>query len=636
MQTKLTLLSALILIHLLSCSSYAADPAFQAIPPEVRQKYHFDFGRLFFATSDVEKEERKQYEHQLSQLEQFKGKTITSPDNLLAAMKDYDECLRQFMKHYIYFYLHAAVDAKDEVSSEQASLLDAEFSKKTAFLQTELTTMDDTTLRTFVKKEPTLEQYSFAIQSYSRFRPYTLSLPQEEILSDSSPLISNWPFDLYQKLLSNTRFADVKSNGESWNVRSRRADIAVSPDRNLRKEGFQKLYEGYASNREFYAFTLLKSVAAQNKLAVLRHFKNAPDQVYFNSYWNPEDVRQLLERIATLASVYKHYQQIRAGEISKRFGYPDVNLWDLTASAPGGSVPRFNIDQASSIIREALAPLGDEYGRQLSLLLNPANGRMDIVPGDNRQSGGFSEGFPGIPSVFFSSGFEGYYNDMRILTHESTHAIHRQLMNENSVQPVYAEGPHFLFESFAIFNEFLLPDYLHSKEKDPLLRSYFLEQFLDGKGTALFYAAQDAMLEQALYEELDKLQSADDLDFLTQKISDRFSIWPAQHKELRMRWITNSLFYEDPLYNINYVYGSLLALKYYQLLLKDPHNFVPRYIGLMKNGFDVPPSVLLKKFLGIDMNDPQILSDAVNLIAQKVSQLEHEYAVEPSASLPGN
>jgi len=257
-------------------------------------------------------------------------------------------------------------------------------------------------------------------------------------------------------------------------------------------------------------------------------------------------------------------------------------------------------------------------------LLDPANGRMDIVPGAYRKSGGFSRGFIGLDSVFYSAGFAGSYNDVRVLTHESTHAVHRQLMNRNRILPAYASGPNYLFESFAIFNELLLPDYLFRHETDPLRQQYFAEQFLESKGMIMFVVAPEALLEQAIYEGLAQgsVKGADDLDALTKRIYSRFSIWPEKHDELKYQWMNIPLMYEDPFYDINYIYGGLLALKFYELYTRDPKLFIPRYIALMSNGFDAPPADLLKQFLDTDLNDPRLVSDACRILEGKVQQLE--------------
>src|SRR5262249_36246590 len=143
----------------------------------------------------------------------------------------------------------------------------------------------------------------------------------------------------------------------------------------------------------------------------------------------------------------------------------------------------------------ALAPLGADFGRELAALLDPANGRLDVVPGEHRKRGGFSRGYVGTDSVFYSQGFTGSYNDLRILAHEATHAVHRQLMTRHGVSPEYSEGPHYLFETFAIFSELLLPDYLAEHDGDPRRKRFYLEQFLDGKGMEMFGVAPEVILE---------------------------------------------------------------------------------------------------------------------------------------------
>jgi oligoendopeptidase F len=614
-------------ILVVSAETATVQTEFQPIPEDLKSRYHFDLPQLFFPDEAAVKAEESKYNVTLGRLIDLKGKAASSAENLLSTLQLYDEALVDYIKLDTYWFLRSAINTKDEVSDQQTSKLESEFSEKTAFVQTELVAVDKGKLESFVQEQPKLERYKFAIESFSRLQPHTLSLNEEEILGSIDPSVTGWQFGLYRQIISNTKFADIESGGRNLNVRTQRTDIANNPVRQTREQGFLKLYEGYSSQRSIYAYALIQTVNAKNTVAQLRNFEDASAQIYFNSFWTKQEVHDLLERVAAAADLYKRYQKLRADYVGKKKSIPDVAYWDLSGTSIE-NVPRFNITQATDAIEHALIPLGPEYSQELHSLLNPANGRMDIVKGENRKSGGFSKGFPGVPTMFFAGGFEGYYNDVRVLAHESTHAIHRQLMKNNHVLPVYAEGPHFLFESFAIFNELLLPEFLYKQERDPEKRRYFLEQFFEGKGMALFFVALDAMLEQGIYDGVTKgeIKNADDLDQLTRKVSDRFSIWNEKHPQLNMRWITASLLYEDPFYEINYVYGSLLALHYYEMYQKDPNYFMSHYNALLRNGFDAPPSVLLKKFLNIDLNDPQILAGPIQILTEKVNLLEKEYS----------
>src|SRR5205807_10004665 len=182
-------------------------------------------------------------------------------------------------------------------------------------------------------------------------RPHTRSLKKEELLSATAPN-NDWQAELYDK---------------------------------LREHQQVTLFQ-----RDLFAFTLTRLAGARTRLAQLHHFADAASEVYFNSYWTKTEVDNLLEQIAQQAEVYKRYQRQRADHLKK--------------IAKEGQPPRYTIDQASEIIRKALAPLGREYGRELAALLDPSNGRMDIVPGERRKRGGFSQGFTGTDSVFYSAG----------------------------------------------------------------------------------------------------------------------------------------------------------------------------------------------------------------------------------------
>jgi oligoendopeptidase F len=391
---------------------------------------------------------------------------------------------------------------------------------------------------------------------------------------------------------------------------------ATAPNNDWQAELYDKLRDRQQVNpfqRDLFAFTLTRLAGARTRLARLHHFPDAASEVYFNSYWTKTEVDNLLEQIGQHAEVYKRYQRLRLDHLKQATGARD-------------SQPRYGIEQASDIIRQALTPLGPEYGKELASLLDPSTGRMDIVPGERRKRGGFSQGFIGTDSVFYSAGFTGSYNDLRILTHESTHAVHRQLMNRNHVLPAYAEGPHYLFEAFAIFNEFLLPDFLYNHETDRMRKQFYLEQFLAGKGTVIFVAAPEVAVEHAVYDGISKgvIKGADDLDALSQRLYSPYSdVGPSD--DLKTRWMTLTLMYEDPFYYVNYVYGALLALNFYEMYSRDPERFMPRYLALMRNGFDAPPKTLLKRFLDLNLDDPRLMTNALRVIEDKVNLLEKIY-----------
>jgi oligoendopeptidase F len=622
-------------VLILASTPSRADDAFVAIPPADAARDHIDNARHNKPSPEAERAARDGLERAYTELESFRGRSTESAATLLAVLRARDAAEVEWMRHYTYLFLRHAIDTRDGASGEQAADLDAEFTRRSEFLWREVGELAPDVFERYTTHEPALATYAGAVAAARRDQPHRLPLVTEEALDALSPVVRDRPYELWQALVARTDFGSVAAAGGTLEVLRQRSAIANDADPAVRRAGFERYYAGFATQRDLYAFALADLVKGRDTLARLHGFADAPEEVYFASYWTTQQVRDLLERVAGLADVYRRYQRMRIEHLHAR-GIADVGPWDMTAQT-GAAAPRFTIAQGPRVLRTALAPLGPEYGRQLAALLDPANGRMDIVPGPNRQSGGFSRGFPGMANVFYSAGYAGSYEDLRVLAHESTHAIQRQLLSDAHVPPVYADGPGFLFESVAMLSELLLPDYLYAHARNDAERRYYLERFFEGKGMAMFFVAQDAALEQALHEGIVRgdVRGADDLDRLATEINARYSIWGPEHPQLAERWMTDRLFYEDPFYDINYVFGAALALEYYARLHGDPRGFARRYQALLANGFDAPPATLLRRFLDIDLEDPKLADDAAAALSTRLDELQAAYDREERASSRG-
>src|ERR1019366_2520237 len=226
-----------------------------------------------------------------------------------------------------------------------------------------------------------------------------------------------------------------------------------------------------------------------------------PAGKYDSLYSKPEEARRLLDAMAKHGDVAIRYEKIRSQDIERAHHQP-AHEWDMSAPLPGFAPPITALSDARNICHQAFAGLGSEYQAAFDALLDPANGRADIMPGGaaNRYGGGFSIGLPGRPGTLFFGRYDGTFKDLSVVAHEGGHAVHRQLMSESGVSPSYDHGPHFLFESFAAFNELLLADFMAERASTPQLKRYYRERWMSIKGLDAFYGAQDALLEQAIYD----------------------------------------------------------------------------------------------------------------------------------------
>ncbi|HEV7844498.1 MAG TPA: hypothetical protein VGO69_12470, partial [Pyrinomonadaceae bacterium] len=305
---------ALVLSTLLCGLTFGQD-GFVAIQPREAAQYHLDFARNFYASPEAEKAERARLYTALRALEALKGQVAKSSDNLQRALQLYDNIQIQLARHYDYLYLRYAVNTRDETSLAESSALSAEVMSRTDFLRRELIEIDDRTLSAFVAQNAALKKYLFAIEDVRRYRPYTLSLKEEELLSTTAPINAGWQYELYTKLIGQTPFGTVQTKDGVLDVWKRRADIANSADAKVREAGFKLRYSGFASQRDLYAFTLMRLATAGNKIARLRHYEDAADAAYFSRYWTKAGVNNLLAELARKADIYKRYQRLRADHV---------------------------------------------------------------------------------------------------------------------------------------------------------------------------------------------------------------------------------------------------------------------------------------------------------------------------------
>jgi oligoendopeptidase F len=591
--------------------------------PPISATLSVDLSRYYFKTPADELAARAELNAALAEMSRFKGQ-LNSTYQLLGALQQYDSVQKLFAKHEGYLHLRCSQDRKDAACDADKDL-ESDVDAKTAFLATEILAIPEDRLQAFLNEEPALANYRFALSDIRRDRPHLLPETEQSLLDQFQPQIGDWQYNLYEQVLASILFGTVQTASGALDVVRQRNLIAADPDERVREDGFKRRYAGFAGQRDLLAFALTHTVQAQTLLAKAHHYADAPARKYDSLYCKPEETRSLLAAMAQHGDVAKRYEKLRSQEIERGYHQP-AHEWDMSAPLPGFTPPITSLPEARSIYHEAFAGLGKEYQAEFDALLDPANGRADILPGGaaNRYGGGFSIGFTGGTSILFFGRYDGTFKDLSVIAHEGGHAVHHQLMSASGVSPSYAQGPHFLFESFAIFNELLLADFMAEHATTPELKRYYRERWMSIKGLDAFYGAQDALLEQAIYDGVaaGTVRNADDLDSLTLKIDGQFSHFPASTPELRTRWATVSLMYEDPLYDVNYVYGGLLALKYYNLYTTRREWFVPRYFALLKNGFNQPPAELLHQFLGIDFSGTALLNDDLVLLGRRLEQLE--------------
>ena len=402
--------------------------------------------------------------------------------------------------------------------------------------------------------------------------------------------------------------------------------LVTSPDLATRRVALARRSATFDAGAPVTATLLATLIDIQNRDAAAHGFRNAADQKYVSLALSDTLVDRTLAAVAAAAPAYRHYEQVVVHHAARRLGVSTI-LYDERAlgTPPPAAVP---FEQGRQIVLDALAPLGADYVRRFGHLLDPANGRLDLSGGPHRANTGTSIVAYDAPVALYVTSYTGSLGNLRVIAHEGGHAIHRELMNADSL-PVYERtGAHDLFEGYAIFNQWLLLDHAAKVAGTAADRERALEILLSSMSVEIFTSAEETSFEKSLYTAaaghalLDRAR----IDEIYRASIAPYEYWPMSDVGTSERWMSKELLFEDPLYLVNYLYASFVAIALWDRSLADA-DFARKYEALLRRGFDADPNVLLAS-MGIRLGDPVVITRATALFKAKTDELEALYAAD--------
>jgi len=620
MRILVTLLCCFHLTNLLGQTS----KNFQPFPGDSAKLYQFDLYKNFFINDEEEFKERSELVRAFQNLDKkLSTQSKTGNKNSYRLVEEFDSLSKKIGKHSSYLGMFAYIDLSNPIYQMKMDSFNQQLSPILNRISETITALP---LSSITKEKQNLHgpDYNFF---YMQLREAPVrSLPENErrIINDITPNLINWQARLFQTTVRTTELKPVKTGDKVFNLPANLSEVFNHPDREVRKQGYLNNLEGMKSRRDIFAMLLLETVRNRNQVATLMGFKDFREQYYAERFLTRDNVNNLLKTFADSAYINKRFENALFENLKKTGGFDTVFAWDRFMPDPKAPTPRFTIGEASKMVLDATKPLGNDYYTEMAKLLDPQNGRLDMVNRPNRvQRPGFSTGSVGYNSVFFQGNYEGYIGDLIIFGHEAGHAVQNMLMDKNGVSSFYALGPSYFTESFAGFNELLITDYLYQHANTIEYKRYYMSRFLN-QAMELFGNAMDATYEQVLYDSVPagRISNADQLELQMQKTGLQFSNWYQPHIKFEMQWVNKLQFITNPMYRLNYVYAKLLALYYFYLYQHDGKSFIQKYNGLLRNGYDAEPDNILKQFLGISISDKKLVNLSLELINKKIDEYE--------------
>ncbi|MFC8687515.1 oligoendopeptidase F [Brevibacillus porteri] len=550
----------------------------------------------------------------------MKGSLATSGKQLLAVLTLQDELLKTLDQVYVYARMRRDEDnanSKYQGLTDRATSLSTQVYGSISYIQPEILAISTEDLQAWIKEVEGLEHYRILLEEITRFKPHTLSAEEEALLANMSELASS-PSKIFG-MLNN---ADMKfpmitdESGEEVELtKGRYTQFMESKDRRVRKEAFEAMYSTYGKFRNTIAASLTSAIKGDVFYARTRKYPSALYAALFADNVELPVYDNLIATIHEHLPLMHRYIALR----KKLLGVDELHMYDLYVPIVPETDMKIPYDQAVTTIKEALHPLGEEYGRILEEGFS--NGWIDVHENEGKTSGAYSWGaFTSHPFVLMN--YQDNVNNMFTLAHEMGHALHSYYSNH--AQPyTYADYKIFVAEVASTLNEALLMNHLLETTTDKKQRMYLINHYLEQFRGTVFRQTMFAEFEKIVHakEEQGEPLTAESLSTIYRELNVAYH-GPDMvvDSEVDLEWARIPHFYRG-FYVYKYATGFSAATSLSKQILEEGQPAVDRYLQFLKGGSSDYPLNLLKG-AGVDMTSPTPIAEALSVFKELLEELE--------------
>ncbi|WP_303217611.1 oligoendopeptidase F [Enterococcus asini] len=527
---------------------------------------------------------------------------------------------RQLETLYVYSHLKNDQDTGNTQYQglyARASSLLAEASEALAWFEPELLTLSDEQIAAYFEEAPKLTEYRHYIQQMLGNRPHTLPAEQEALLagageifgaaSNTFAVLNN--ADLVFPVITNSQGEQIQLSHGVY------GQLMESTDRTVRQAAYEGLYQVYEQFRNTFAQTLSTNVKTHNYRAKVRHFDSARAAALSGNHI-PESVYDTLVAVVNRNLPLLHrYVALR----KRLLGLEELHMYDMYTPLVGEAPIQYTYEEAVAKAKEALTPLGDEYQEVVAEAFSSR--WIDVVENKGKRSGAYSSGaYDTAPYILLN--WHDTLDQLFTLVHEMGHSVHSYFTRNN--QPfVYGDYSIFLAEIASTTNENILTEYLLETEKDPLVRAYVLNHYLDGFKGTIFRQTQFAEFEHFIHEE-----DVAGVPLTAEYLSENYGKLNAKYygeavtydDEIKLEWSRIPHFYYN-YYVFQYATGFSAASALSKKILAEEPQALENYLNYLKAGSSDYPIEVMKK-AGVDMTKPDYLEEAMKVFAARLDELE--------------
>jgi oligoendopeptidase F len=446
-----------------------------------------------------------------------------------------------------------------------------------------------------VMADPSLAAYNHYLASLRRYRPHTLSEPEEQMINERDNTGRNAFGRLFSEITSSLSFPlEEEEKTEELNL-SQLLSLLHDPDRTVRRRAMETLYQGLSQHGQVLTFVYDTLIQDNLTMDRLRRYPNPMAQRHLSNEIDDEAVKTMMAVTEKNYGLAHDYFRLKA----KLLQLPRLALYDQYAPI-GKEVTPFRYDRAQQVILEAFDAFDPTF-RQIAAEFFAKNW-IDAEIRKGKRGGAFCASPSPRLHPYILSNYDDNLRDVITIAHELGHGLHGCLSRKQNY--FNYDTPLTTAETASVFGEMLVFDHLLARQTDPQVQIALLAGKIEDIFATVFRQNVLTRFEELAFSaRKEKRLTPDSLGGLWLQANSKYYGDAVDMPEgYRWGWSYIPHFIHSRFYCYSYVFGQLLVLALYRMYKDEGKSFVPKYFRLLEAGGSDSPEALLKP-LGVNIHD---------------------------------
>ncbi len=583
---------------------------------EIDEAYTWDLESIF-ADDDEWETAFADAREAIEQLASYEGAVTDDAAQLRETLETYETVMRAVSTVYSYARMRRDEDTADDhyqALTSRAQTLYSRASAAGSYIEPEIQDASWEELEALIEADPELETYEHYLEDVHRMREHTRSAEVESVLADLGDVLGAGN-DVYT-MLSNAdmTFPSVERDGEPVEITlANFVELQREPDRAFRQSVYEAFYDEWETVRNAVTASYHNSVKTDVKLARTRGYDTAREAALDGPNIPTTVYDTLVDTVRDHLSLLHRHVELKRQVLD----VDELCMWDVYMPATTSEGPDISYDEAAEHVRQAVAPLGEEYQARLETGLESR--WVDVYETPNKRSGAYSGGtYDTQPFILMN--YQDTVNSMYTLAHEFGHSLHSEFTSDH--QPyVYSSYEIFVAEVASTVNEALLTHHLLETVEDDHFRRHVLNQYLENFRSTLFRQTMFAEFEHRTHDavEAGEALTADGLDELYLDLKADFYEPATVDDRIAREWMRIPHFYRA-FYVYQYATGISAAVAIANRIIEEGESAAADYLAFLQRGSRKYPLELLEA-AGVDMRTAAPIEDAMSVYDEYLDEM---------------